>query len=204
MRIEQVTPELFISGPAEYLCAHIASELSLVPQWFSVFNEYIDGYKRMDYPVRALPALRIYNEEYVKTFESWFIEGDILLDVIWPATLRREDTQKIPDFVSSALLQQFRRVTFFTQLCSKIPGLNELGKTFSVDKGLGFEWEDTYVPLTQIKANFKIDLREWDLFLENDSRTKDEPFARTLRQLESISTEIRDTVEINIEQRITP
>ena len=74
-----------------------------------------------------------------------------------------------------------------------MPGLNELGKTFTVDKSLAFQPESSQeiVPMTRLTINFRIDLREWDAFLESDNRTKDDPFERTLADLEYISTLIQ-------------
>jgi hypothetical protein len=183
--------EVFLLGPAEFLAKRVKEEIAKVSQFNKIFDTSLDSYKRMDYSMRELPALRIYDNGYNKQYDSWFIEGEVFMDVIFPASLRREETQDIPDTISSALLQQFRRTTFFNIMSQKVPGLNELGKTFSVNKEMGFEFEDSWVPLTQIKVNFKIDLRQWDLFLEEQNRTKDDPFIRTLGDLEQIVTVIQ-------------
>lgn len=202
--IEAEGSTLFLTGPAEFLCNEAAAHLKADPLWAKIFGDFIDPYKRMDYPQRALPALRIYNNVYEKEFESWWVEGDLVLDVIFPASIRRKETQQIPDTISAALLQQFRRTSFFNDMSAKVPALNELGKKFNVDKSLAFEWaEDQLVPLTQILVNFKIDLRIWDDYLESDNRTKDSPFERTLADLRRIVSEIqalRDdgTVELTI------
>jgi hypothetical protein len=74
---------------------------------------------------------------------------------------------------------------------SLVPGLNELGKTFSVDKSMGFEWGDNVVPLTQIRVNFRINLEQWDLYLERTNRTKDSPFEETLANLERIVSTVQ-------------
>jgi hypothetical protein len=156
----------------------------------------------MDYSMRALPAMRIYNNTYVKSFDSWFVEGDLVVDLIFPPNLRRKDTQQIPDSITAALMQQFRRPEFFVALNEVTPGLNELGKRFDVDKALAFEWGEDLVPLTQITLNFRIDLRQWDLYLESDNRTKDNPFERTLGDLQQIVSTIRalrDDAETDIE-----
>lgn len=188
---ERLETSLYATGPAEFLCIEIAAALLATDAWSALFGDYIDGYKRMDYPFRALPALRIYNDTYVKSYESWFIEGNIKCDLIFPANIRRKDLEQIPDTVSAALLQQFRRPGFFAALCVKVPGLNELGKRFDVDKSLAFEMGgDDLCPLTQILVNFKLDLRQWDLYLESDDRTIEDPFERTLGDLESIATVI--------------
>jgi hypothetical protein len=199
-------PNNFYSGPAEFLAEKIAAAIAAVPQFAAIFGTNIDAYKRMDYSVRELPALRIYNNQYIKEFESWFINGEILIDVIFPANLRRALQQKYQDIITSALCQQFRRDSFFLTLCNDVPGLNELGKEYSADKSLGFTWgpaTQEAVPLTQIRANFRLDLRQWDEFLISDDRTKNDPFEKTLGDLTTINTMIdalkdNDTLELPI------
>lgn len=181
---------LYLDGPSEFIVASVVENLKLEPVWTALFGEFIDGYRRQDYPERSLPAMRVYNENYVKSFDSWFIDGDLKCDVIWPASIRRPETQQLPDSISAALLQQFRRTPFFNAVSAQVPGLNELGKTFTVDKSLGFEWNDKVVPLTQITVNFRVDLRQWDLYLEASLRTKDDPFEETLGNLNRIVSTI--------------
>ena len=183
--------KLFIDGPSDFLPRLIANELKSIPEWANLFKGGIDNYKKTDYSMRALPALRIYIDDYRKAFDSWFIDGDVTLDVILPASLRRYEAEDVPSQIANALLQQFRRPGFFDILREVIPGLNELGKEFNVDKSLGFEIKTNIVPLTQIKANFRIDLREWDQYLEDTFRTKDEPFKKVLGNLESIAYTIQ-------------
>lgn len=222
-RIEYAEPipdsgdTIFLLGPVEGLVAATASVLRSTPEWAALFgcstddNGSIDTYKRMDYDVRQLPALRIYNEQQFKEFDSWFITGDLLIDLIWPANLRREQLQTIPDTVANALLQQFRRPgQFFDAVSLKVPGLNELGKSFNVDKSMGFEWGEDILPLTQIRANFRIDLRIWDDYLNSVGRTKDDPFNVTLGELRRVVTQIAalkddgsEEVEIPIDQSLT-
>lgn len=183
--------QLFIDGPGDFLSRSIANNLKEIPQWKSLFRGGIDNYKKMDYSMRGIPALRIYTDFYSKQFDSWFITGDITLDVILPADLRRYELEDVPAQISNALLQQFRRPNFFATLRGEIPGLNELGKSFDIDKTLGFQIKENIVPLTQIKANFRIDLREWDTYLEETFRTKDDPFKKVLGNLEQIAIKIQ-------------
>ena len=200
----------FITGPAEFLCYEISRQLVLIPQWVKIFGENIDAYQRMDYPLRALPAVRIYNKTFTKQTESWFIEGDVIADLIFPPSIRRRENQQYMDTISSAMLQQFRSPEFFKAMNDLVPGLNELGKKFDVDKSLAFELgESDLAPLTQVTLNFRLDLREWDLYLEQDNRTKDTPFERTLANLDQIVSEIqglRDAEEtevtIGIDQKV--
>lgn len=179
-------PALFYSGPGEFLAKNIAEQLALVPQFQAVFGPKIDAYQREDYSMRDLPALRIYNTMFRKEYESWFINGDIKIDIVLPALVRREFLQRYQDTLTSALCQQFRRKTFFETIESLVPGLNELGKEFEADKTLGFKIGENLVPMTQISLNFRLDLRIWDEYLTRDDRTKDEPFEKTLGDLTDI------------------
>lgn len=181
-----VKTTLFYNGPVEFLVHIIARELGKITPFSKIFGDSISGYRRMDFSHRQLPAVRVYNNTYRKDFDSWFIEGDILVDIILPASLRRDDTQQVQDTLSGAIVQQFRSPAFFLSLSEMVPGLNELGKTVNVDKSLGFEWEDQEVPLTQISLNFRLDLRMWDEYLESTNRTKDSPFTEVLGSLDSI------------------
>jgi len=188
---------LFYNGPTEFLTAILARELKKVTPWQKIFGEFIDGYMRMDYSMRNLPAIRIYNETFIKESESWFINGDLKLDIIFPANIRRGETQQLQDTLSGAIVQQFRRPEFFILLCDLVPGLNELGKVVTVDKTLGFEWEAAEVPLTQITMNFRLDLRVWDEYLEQTNRTKDSPFEEVLGSLDKIVGEIQGLKDDN-------
>ena len=189
-RIDYLNTNPFLLGPA-ILVGAVKDQLKLVPQFFSLFGDAIDSYKRNDYAVRNFPALRIYNEGYVKEFDSWFIVGDIMLDVILPPALRRNLIQDYQDTISSALLQQFRRPTFFANVGLVVPGLNELGKTFSVSKNLEFVYNNEYCPALQMTVNFRIDIRAWDDYLESQYLTKDDPFEATLGDLELIAATIK-------------
>lgn len=189
--VEPKETNLYLTGPAEFLCQMVAKKLVEIPVWKKLFGENIDPYKRMDYAIRNLPAIRIYNNTYTKSTESWFVDGDLICDLIFPANIRRKELQQIPDTITSALMQQFRAPSWFRALCDVTPGLNELGKRFDVDKSLAFEWGDDLVPLTQVTLNFRIDLRQWDLYMESDNRTKDQPFDRPIGDLEQIVSTIQ-------------
>jgi hypothetical protein len=182
---------LFLTVPAEAIVKTIVDEIKLVPQFAALFGTAIDPYCRRDYSERELPALRVYWQNAERQFENWFFEGSIICECIFPASLRRNDLQRIQDYVSGALLLQFSRPPFFTAIEAKVPGLNELGKRLVIDKALGFEFGDTVVPLTQITANFRVDLREWnDEYMPSQDRTKEDPFDALLGDLTSILTTI--------------
>lgn len=182
---------IFKDNPIEFLCASIAAQLAETDEWPTIYGEYIDGYERMDYDFRNLPALRIYNETGSKDGESWFINGDIKMDSILPPNIRREETQQCQDTLVGALIQQFRSHTFFEAICTKVPGLNELGKIVGWDKSLGFNFEEQMAPLTQITLNFRLDLRRWDDYLESQNRTVNEPFKATLANFKRLNSTIQ-------------
>lgn len=208
--IDARKPNPFIDSPAEYLANHICIELKKISQWNKLFKSFIDPYPRDDYAVRNLPALRIYDNGFFKEAESWFITGEIIADIIFPASIRRVEHQVIPNVVGTALMQQFRSPNLFNSLCDLVPGLNELGKTFRLEKDLVYVREEgsDMMPLTRIRLNFRIDLREWDSYLESTGRTKEEPFDVTLENLTVIAgiiegiSETNDSATIGTEQNV--
>lgn len=182
---------MFLTGPAEFLVRQLAEELKIDPVWSRLFGDMIDSYMRMDYGYRNLPAIRIYNERFYKEDESWYINGDVKIDIILPPAIRRNETQQMADTLASAMIQQFRRKTFYHTLRDSVPGLNQLGKSISCDKAMAFQFDDDVLcPLVQIMVNFRMDLAEWDRYIESDDRTTDDPFNRTLGDLELIATTI--------------
>lgn len=207
-KIDVLQRNPFLDGPTEYLVKTVVRELKKYKVWTSLFGDFMDPYKRMDYSMRNFPAMRIYNDGYIKPHESWFIDGDLTVDLIWPPGIRRTELQQIPDTVAAAVVQQFRRPSFFDAVefaintdenaveddgfrTVGVPGLNELGKRVTVDKSLAYDLgNDQYAPLTQLEVNFRVDLREWDDYLEEQNRTKDEPFVQTLGDLERIAGRI--------------
>lgn len=204
--LESGTPTPFIDSPGEFLCKTLAAQLKLVTQWAGIYGDDIDGYRRMDYGIRQLPALRIYTNGDTKDYESWFVNGDVVLDSILTPSIRRNDMQQIQDTLASAMLQQFRRPTFFNAISAGVPGLNELGKRFVTDKGLGYDWQtgEEPVPLTQMTVNFRIDLRQWDNYLESTNRTKDDPFEVTLATLAKVAAQIKGLNEDGSTNVIVP
>lgn len=207
-RIDVLDDKPFLDGPTETLVKSVISEIGKVEQFKRLFGDFVDPYMRTDYPVRALPVLRIYNRNFMKESESWWIVGDLTADAIFPPSIRRTEFQNVQDVVTSALLQQFRRTPFFTTLEGLVPGLNELGKRFSVEKDLSFQSADGLAPTSRIEINFRIDIEKWDLYLQSQCRTVDDPFRRTLEDMESIVAAIEglrddDTVSVELEQEIS-
>jgi len=188
---------LFYNGPVEFLVKRIAIKLKSIDVFKQLFADEITGYMRMDFSIRSLPAIRVYNGTYDKLHESHYIEGQIKLDIIFPPNLRRDEVQQMQDTVSGAIVQQFRRPLFFLDMCEEVPGLNELGKTINVNKEMGFMVDEQEAPLTQIILNFRLDLKVWDDYLEKTDRTKDTPFEESIGDLKKIIGTIQGLREDN-------
>lgn len=198
---QPINPNIFIDNPGEFLVKQIVIKLREVPQFAKIFGKEMDAYPRTDYGMRTLPALRVFTEQWTKEYESWFIDGDIYMDILLPAELRRIEGQEIPDLLASALLQQFRRPTFFNELSELVPGLNRLGSFFSINKAMAFEFaEKEFVPLTRITTKFRIDLRKWDKYLEETDRTLDSPFGVVIGDLDRVAGIIAGVNELNNEK----
>lgn len=192
-KIDRLTPKLFLDGPTEFLIKSIARALAEEEHFREIFGDSVVDYDKEDFSIRELPAARVYNFNFTKEHESHYIFGDVKIDVILPPLIRREETEEIQSQIAAALLQQFRRPSFFAAMQRAVPGLNELGKVFAVDKSLGFQTEGMTdeCPVTHITLNFRIDLKDWDAYLESQGRTKDDPFEVTLANLRTIATTIQ-------------
>lgn len=204
-RLEYLTkPNIFIDGPGDYLCKLVCEEIIKVPQWkkFFVNLDNVAAYEREDFSFRTLPAMRCFSTSMKKEHESHYVNGDVIIDVIFPASIRRAEFQYLQDVVSSAMLQQFRRPGFFKALQGVVPGLNELGKVFEVNKDLEMYLEKTLCPVTRMTLNFRLDLKDWDQYLEREGRTKEDPFEVTLGELEMVASVIQglnDDCEVEVE-----
>lgn len=184
-------PDWFLQ-PGDRVAETVANVVRTWPVFKRIFGDSIVDYKRTDFAARELPALRIYNDRGRNDSDTWYLGGDVTLDLIFPASIRRAQTKRLPALVTAALLALMRSQKFFGEVKANVPGLNELGKSFAYDHSLGFIAADTEEinPLTQVTINFRILLNEWDEFLESDERTRDEPFERTLGDLETILLQI--------------
>lgn len=192
-KLDRLTPKLFLDGPSEFLAKSVALGIMEEKHFAEIFGDSVVDYDKEDFSIRELPGLRVYNFQTTKEHESHYITGDLKLDVVLPPTLRRTQTQDIPSKIAMALLQQFRRPNFFESMRKSVPGLNELGKVFSVNKELVYQntQQEDECPVIQITLNFRIDQKQWDEYLEEQGRTKDDPFDVTVEDLKSICTVIQ-------------
>jgi len=188
-KLDNATPSLFLDGPGEFLAMQLAAQINLEPHFNEIFQGSVFDYQREDISYRELPALRIYTLDYTKEQESHYINGDVHADVIFPPNIRRENIETLSSRIASALLQQFRRPPFFATMCDLVPGLNELGKVFNINKSMVFQnTEQTdECPVVKITLNFRLDLKVWDQYLIDNGRTKDDPFDVTLKNLKIIA-----------------
>lgn len=183
---DAIKDKLFLDGPGEAVVNSTVDEFKKIAQFQQLFSDSIANYERDDFGISSLPAIRFFNESYRKETESHYITGELKCDIILPPSLRREEVQNVQDVLSAAMIQQFRSPMFFEALKIVIPGLNELGKTFDVDKSKAMVWNDDLCPMIRMTINFRIDQKIWDAYLEREGRTKDRPFEVTLGNLKKI------------------
>jgi hypothetical protein len=152
-----------------------------------------------------------------KEADQGWINGALTIQVFWPASLRREAVARIPRIFTSAIIQ------FFTSdfaaalldphptvnVATKVPGLNELGKTLTWSPNVEGVVENEMVPVTMVEVRYRVDLRAWYRFLNTDYRTKGNPFVRSLYDLVAVYgvyDGVKDTpenVQVEIPQHIT-
>lgn len=208
-RIEAFERKIWLDGPAEYLVSTVAELIAKEPTFAAVFGKDVYDYRRTDLAFRNLPALLVYTDGYETQSQTWDMDGTITLDVVFPAELRRGQLQRFPDMLAAAMTQQFRRPKFFNAVRTKVPALTRLGRTQNVDKtGVAVlpDEEKKEVPVLSIVCDFRIDLNKWDQWLEQDCRTTDDPFVRTLYELRRLIIEtqaVKDdgTVEVTDTER---
>ncbi len=209
-RVDILESPTWFLQPGDRIVETLVDQLKAEPTMQLIFGDNIEGYRRMDYGVRQFPAMRVYNETGEKTAETWYVNGDIKIDIGLPPSLRRAQNQKFPDLLVSAMLSLFRAQPFFERVRAHVPGLNQLGWNFRYDKGLAFvPAEGDPVPLTQIVVNFRVLLTEWDAYLESDDRTPQQPFEKTLEDLRIIALSIlgkdeQDTTQVTVPLQVKP
>lgn len=187
-RINILEAPSWMLQPTDKIVPAICAELANEPVFKEMFGEAIEPYMRGDFSVRDLPALRVFDPNGRKDAETWYSEGIIRAEVIFPPSIRRAELQAYPALVRSALLAQFRRDSFFSAMRKQVPALNRLGWSFSWDNTLGFVARDAdeVCPMVQITIDWRVDMAEWDRYLESDDRTTDEPFEKTIGDLKKI------------------
>jgi len=196
-RIDQLDSPTWHLQAGDAIVEKVVDELKNEPIVQRIFGDSIEPYMRMDFSTRELPALRIFNPTGRKDSITGYLTGEVKIDVIFPPNVRRAEMQRYPDLVVSMLMAQFTRPSFYATMRGHIPGLNELGRTFSYDKALGFIPKDSQelCPLTQITLGWRVLLADWNLYLESDERTVDKPFEKTLGDLERLIVISQPTID---------
>lgn len=196
--------ELFLEGPSMRLVPALLTQLAKVPQMAGLFGPYKgigvaeqrwSDYQRFDWSLRQLPALSIFeSDQETKQAENGYMPGSLRMMIFWPASFKRSDLTRIPKAFHSAMVNFFGSDLAFQLLDSKanadrtvvVPGLNEIGKEITDSKNVEGMIESELVPVTMIDIRFRIDLRQYYRFLEEDGRTRGQPFERTLADLKEI------------------
>lgn len=146
-------------------------------------------YERFDWSLRQLPALCLYESDVeTKGSDSSFLDGAMRMLVIWPASFRRADLQQIPVAFKGAI-QNFYASNYTKVLldpapgvntATKVPGLNKLGSELTWSPQSETNIESTAVPVTVLDVKYRIDLRRWYQFLEEQGYSRGDPFNKTV------------------------
>lgn len=186
-RIEALESPFWLQQLAFGIPGHFVQELMNERVFQQIFGESVADYQRMDFGFRNLPALRVFNVSGNSNAQTWYVSGDLRVEVIFPPLIKRSELQVFPDLLVTAILAQLRRPSFFNAMRRRVPGLDQLGFNYTWDKGLGFKAADQedVAPMTALGVNFRVNKDVWDQHVEaNDDREQDSPFLRTLSQLE--------------------
>lgn len=216
----------FLDSPGEFIVANTLLQLSKVPQYVELFGKYTPlydadkhrvgvndlqrwtDYQRTDWSMRQLPAISVFesNNESKQSSNGW-LTGNISIQVYWPASQRRSDWSRVHEafkgtilnFFESALVRDMLDEHFSIKREEKVAGLNEYGKEITWTPNVEGLVENQFVPVTVIDIRYRVDLRAWYRFLEEDYRTKDQPFERTLADLVELRGEILGTINKDVE-----
>lgn len=190
----------FLSSPGDDLVVKTVRQLASIPAFVKLFGPYTDDkdqqrwapYQRMDWSLRQLPAMNIFESNTEsKDSDQAFLTGTVSFQIFWPANFRRNDLARVPaafkgvmeNFFNSQWVRDMLDELYWITRPMKVYGLNEYGKTMTwVPQTEGIV-ETELVPVTQVDANYRIDLRAWNRALEFMGRTKDDPFSQSLYDL---------------------
>lgn len=215
--------QAFLTGPTEDLVAKTLIQLSKIKPFTDLFGHYKKDtagnkstdnqrwadYQRMDWSVRQLPAINVFESDTEsKQSDQAFMDGSIQIQVFWPPNMRRSDLARVPsafkgalqNFFSSKYVMDMLDEIYYVQRDCKVSGLNEYGKVLNWSPNVEGLVESELVPVTILSVKYRIDLRAWYRALEFDDRTKDDPFTRSLEDLSQIFGEYDGTINQDAEQ----
>jgi hypothetical protein len=205
-RLDLLSAPDWLLQPGDGIVVAMVEQIRHVPTFRRIFGDSIESYMRQDFGVRELPALRCWALNGRKESETAYYGGDIRVDVILPPSIRRQELQAFPNLLTSALIAQFRRQSFFEAVRATCPALNRLGWTFGHDNTAGFipKDSDELCPLVMVTIDYRVNLDEWDRYAESDDRTRDEPFERTLGDLERMAILLQAVLDDGTDAPLPP
>jgi len=193
-RIEALESPYWYVQPDDGLPTAFVEELIKEPVFADIFGDNYADYQRNDWGIRSLPAVRAYNTSGVSNSQTGYILGTLVVECILPPSIKRNELQRFPNLLRSALLAQLRRPSFFAAMLKRVPGLNQLGAEFRWDGGLlfrlGTEATDL-APILRLDIGYRIDKAAFDRFMEEDDREIDTPFEKTLGDLRSMTITLK-------------
>ena len=199
----------FLSSPGDDLVDKTIAQLKKIPAMVKLFGDGENGswanYNRFDWPVRMLPAINILEAgSESKTSDNGYLTGTIQFQVYWPSEFRREDLSRVPT-VFKGVIENFFNSKFVGDMLdelatiqrdAKVYGLNEYGKTLTWSPNVEGLNDGEMTPMTIVDVQYRIDLRAWERALEYQDRTVQNPFEKSLADLNGMLGEI-DGVDNN-------
>lgn len=226
---QKTIDDALLTGPGEDLVPKTLLQLSKIAGFIKLFGPYVENkgdqrwadYQRFDWSIRQLPTINVFEGQVEdKTSDQAWLNGTISFQVFWPPNFRRADARQVEvafkgamqNFFSSQYVKTMLDELYYIQRPEKVYGLNEYGKVLNWTPNAQGLVESELVPVTLLDVRYRIDLRSWYRALEFMDRTKDNPFEKTLEDLEQIGDPglyqgSKDPegaeVEVEIEQSIT-
>lgn len=219
---EDTLDEIFLSGPGEYLVKNTLMQMAAYKNstgfaFQQLFGKYTPGsnqqrwsdYSRMDWSIRQLPAVSVYEAEPEdKTSSNAWLNGTISIMVFWPPSQRRSDLARVP-MAFKGVMQNFFESQFVVDMLdelywivrpAKVPGLNEYGKVMTWTPNVEGFVEDQQVPVSLVNVKYRIDLRAWYRWLEFNNRTKLNPINTPLADLTIIGGQYQGVINNDASQ----
>lgn len=224
VQIKQKTiDDLFLTSPGEELSNKTLMQMAKIPGFTTLFGPYKSDdsgakntdqqrwadYNREDWSIRQLPALNVYESgSEDKESDNAYLNGTMRFQVFWPPNFRRSDIARVQaafkgvmeNFFASQYVDAMLDEHISIERVEKVLGLNQYGKVLNWTPNVEALVENNLVPATIVDVRYRIDLRAWYRELEFQDRTRQEPFKKTLGDLQNINGEYDGTVQVDPEQ----
>jgi hypothetical protein len=168
--------------PSSALCTILAKTLpNFMHKQFALINNNIIPFKKVDNASAALPILMIYPTQETVIGDSWYLEGTLYWDFVFPggAMIRQRSTEIAKVMAESTVFLVLKNMKYFEYLKygfpdsdgnptgGYFPALVELGEQISIEyaeaNSLISEQETVTI---RLRVNYKVDTVQWWEFVQ--------------------------------------